>query len=333
MKKVKLLGLGVAMALTLAITSGHTVVQAATGRTIVVNEGETSLSSAVESAQSGDTIQINGTVKSGTVNVPEGVNIVGGTNAVIDFSLTKFGQKGLNVLHNGSTIQNLEICNAGDNGIFVQGSSNVFYGIYVHNNKDAGVQVSNGGANNYFGYVYSYYNSDPKGENADGFAIKLHSGEGNVLEDCVAAGNSDDGYDLYAAHGAVTFNRCKAINNGECDGIRGDGNGFKVGGIDNKTPGVAAHPDPLNHILTDCEASGNTRNGFDRNNQTGVVTMLRCTANANGGANYSFPQAGTPSALGYKVIFGRAIIQDCISENNANNNISGADLYGDCTGF
>ncbi|MCB2356137.1 right-handed parallel beta-helix repeat-containing protein [Clostridium estertheticum] len=138
----------------------------------------------------------------------------------------------------GSTITDLEIYGAADNGIYMEGSSNRLTNLKVHGNHDAGVQLSNGAASNTLTNVYSYSNADAKGENTDGFAIKLHSGAENKLIDCTAEGNSDDGYDLYAAHGAVTFTRCKAINNGNCGGIKGDGNGFKVGGVDNKTPGV-----------------------------------------------------------------------------------------------
>ena len=49
-----------------------------------------------------------------------------------------------------------------------------------------------------------------------------------------------------------------------------------MGGVDNKTPGKAAHLDPLNHKLIGCTAKGNYANGFDRNNQSGVVTMKNC---------------------------------------------------------
>ena len=120
--------------------------------------------------------------------------------------------------------------------------------------------------------------------------------------------------------------------NGYCDGIYGDGNGFKMGGVDNKTSGVAAHLDPLNHELIGCSAVGNYANGFDRNNQSGVVTMKNCIADSNKGKNYNWPLKGTPSALGYEVTFGKAIIQDCTSINGKNN-ITGATLKGTCVGF
>ena len=105
-----------------------------------------------------------------------------------------------------------------------------------------------------------------------------------------------------------------------------------MGGVDNKTPGVAAHLDPLKHELIGCTAKGNYANGFDRNNQSGVVTMKNCTADSNKGKNYNWPLNGTPSALGYKVTFGKAIIQDC-TNINGKNNLTGATLVGNCKGF
>ncbi|MCB2357822.1 right-handed parallel beta-helix repeat-containing protein [Clostridium estertheticum] len=301
--------------------------------TINVKAGGTTLSSALASAKSGDTIAISGTVTSGSVVVPAGVTISGKAGAgKINFSSTTGSSRGLTINTSGSTITDLEIYGAADNGIYMEGASNHLTNLKVHGNHDAGVQLSNGAANNTLTKVNSYSNADAKGVNADGFAIKLHSGVGNTLTDCIAEGNSDDGYDLYAAHGAVTFTRCKAINNGNCGGIKGDGNGFKVGGVDNKTTGVAAHLDPLKHILIDCTATGNTGSGFDRNNQNGVVTMTGCTGQNNGKNNFNFPLTGAPSALGGKTVtFGVAIMTKCTSINGTNN-IAGATLSG-CIGF
>ena len=292
---------------------------------IDVSANGTSLAAALKSAKAGDTINIIGTVKSDAVTVPAGVTITGKSGkGKIDFSLTSGSKRGLTINTNGSTITDLEICNAADNGIYMEGKKNKLINLKIHNNHDAGVQLSNGAADNTLNNVYSYSNADAKGENADGFAIKLHSGTGNTLTDCTAEGNSDDGYDLYAAHGVVTFTRCKAIKNGECNGIKGDGNGFKVGGIDNKTPGVKPHADALNHVLIDCTAEGNTNAGFDRNNQTGVVTMKGCIGKNNAKGNFNFPAKGKPSALGYEIKFGTAIIDGCTSIGGGKNNISGA---------
>ncbi len=303
------------------------------GSTITVKNGGTSLSDAIKKAKAGDTIVIDGTVKSGAVSLPAKVNISGKNNATIDFSQTSGSSgRGITLKGNGSTIQNITVKNASDNGIYITGSGNVFKYVTCCYNKDAGFQVSDGGANNKFYHCTSHHNADPKGENADGFAVKLHSGVGNYFENCVAEYNSDDGWDCYAAHGAVTLVNCQANYNGLCNGIRGDGNGFKMGGVDNKTSGVKAHLDPLNHTLTGCSAKGNYASGFDRNNQNGVVTMKKCTGDSNKKYNYNWPASGTPSALGYKVTFGKAIIQDCVSRNGKNN-ISGATLKGTNSGF
>jgi len=294
--------------------------------TYQVSASGTSLATAISKATSGDIINITGTVKSGTITVPAGVTITGksGTGKV-DFSSTSGSSgKGFVVNTNGATITDLELYGAADNGIYMEGTNVHLTNLKVHNNHDAGVQLSNGAANNTLTNVYSYSNADATGENADGFAIKLHSGTGNKLISCTAEGNSDDGYDLYAAHGAVTFTGCKAINNGNCGGIKGDGNGFKLGGVDNKTDGVAAHLDPLKHVLTNCTATGNTGAGFDRNNQNGVVTMTGCTAINNAKGNYKWPLKGTPSALGYEVTFGKAIINSCTSSGGGSNDLSGA---------
>ncbi|MCB2354984.1 right-handed parallel beta-helix repeat-containing protein [Clostridium estertheticum] len=317
-----------------AIVMGGCLLQstsASAASIINVKAGGNTLSSALASAKSGDTIAISGTVTSGSVVVPAGVTISGTAGkGVINFSSST--GRGLTINTKGSTIKDLELYGAADNGIYMEGSGNNLINLKVHGNHDAGVQLSNGAANNTLTKVNSYSNADAKGENADGFAIKLHSGAGNTLTDCTAEGNSDDGYDLYAAHGAVTFTRCKAINNGNCGGIKGDGNGFKVGGVDNKTPGVAAHLDPLKHVLIDCTATGNTGSGFDRNNQNGVVTMTGCIGQKNGKNNFNFPLTGAPSALGgTTVTFGVAIMTKCTSIAGTNN-ITGAKLSG-CIGF
>lgn len=303
------------------------------GKEIVVKNGGTSLADAIKKASAGTTIVIDGTVKSGAVSLPSGVNISGKNNATIDFSQTSGSSgRGLTVNGKGSTIQNITVKNASDNGIYIEGSNNTFKYVTCCYNQDAGFQISNGGANNKFYNCYSHHNADAAGENADGFAVKLHCGEGNYFESCKAEYNSDDGWDCYAAHGAVTLVNCEANYNGECNGIKGDGNGFKMGGVDNKTKGVAAHLDPLNHQLIGCTAKGNYANGFDRNNQSGVVTMKNCTADSNKGKNYNWPLKGKPSALGYEVTFGKAVIQDSTSINGKNN-ITGATLKGTCKGF
>ena len=314
-------------------SSGSSSSSSSSGNTITVKNGGTSLESAISKAKSGTTIIIDGTVKSGAVKVPSGVHIKGTNNGTIDFSKTSGSSgRGLTFNGSGSNVSYLTVTNASDNGIYIEGSNNTFKYVNATKNHDAGFQISNGGANNKFYNCNSTYNWDSKGENADGFACKLHSGTGNYFENCKAEYNSDDGWDCYAAHGAVELVNCQANYNGECNGIKGDGNGFKMGGVDNKTSGQKAHLDPLNHKLTNCTAKGNYANGFDRNNQSGVVTMKNCTGDSNKKKNYNWPAKGKPSALGYEVTFGKAIIDSCISKNGKND-ISGATLKGNCQGF
>ena len=306
----------------------------ANGTVITVTSSGTTLEKAISSAKSGDTILIKGTVKSGSVKLKgNNITIKGENGAKIDFSNTASGGRGITITGKNNTIKDLEIYKAKDNGIYVDGGSyNRFENLNIHNNEDTGLQISNGGSNNYMYNCYSHHNYDSNGENPDGFAVKLHSGEGNVFEKCKAEYNVDDGWDFYAAHGAVTLVDCESNYNGEVNGIKGDGNGFKLGGVDNKESGKAAHLDPLNHVLINCSAKGNKKNGFDRNNQSGVVTMKNCVADSNEGKNYNWPLKGKPSALGYEVTFGKAIIEDCTSKNGSNN-ITGATLKGKCTGF
>ena len=302
--------------------------------TIPVSAGG-DLAGAVAKAKSGDTIDISGTVKSKTIIVPSGVTITSTSKTgKVDFSLTGITGKGFVLNGTGSTISELEIYNAGDNGVFIGGADinstgagvkNSLTNLNIHNNNDAGVQLSNGAANNTLTNVNSHDNcdqfgkTDPKkrGENADGFAVKLGSGAGNKLIKCISKGNADDGYDLYAAHGAVYFDHCQAINNGSFntgkETIYGDGNGFKCGGIDNKTNPSKPVAVAENHQLVGCIATGNLGAGFDRNNQTGIVTMTGCTAKDNKLGNYNWPAKGTPSAIGHEIQFGTAIIDNCTS--------------------
>ena len=63
-----------------------------------------------------------------------------------------------------------------------------------------------------------------------------------------------------------------------------------------------------------------------------IETMKNCISDSNKGNNYHWPLTGKPSALGYKVTFGKAIIEDC-TNINGKVNITGATLKGNCKGF
>ena len=127
----------------------------------------------------------------------------------------------------------------------------------------------------------SYGNADQGWEDADGFAAKVCCGGGIVFEDCLAYNNSDDGWDLFAKPeygpvGPVTIRRCAAFANGYGydRSVRGNGNGFKLGGGQ-----LSGH-----HRLTDSVAFDNRALGITANTCPDVE-ILRCIALDNGGKN------------------------------------------------
>ena len=109
----------------------------------------------------------------------------------------------------------------------------------------------------------SYYNADPSNGNADGFAPKLDVGSGNYFYGCRAWQNSDDGYDGYLRgtnNVNTTLVNCWAFKNGylkDGSASSGNGNGFKMGGSDDKT---------LNHNFTieNCLSFQNRVKGLTR---------------------------------------------------------------------
>lgn len=131
----------------------------------------------------------------------------------------------------------------------------------------------------------SYSNRDASDGNADGYAIKLTSGYGNIMKGCVSCYNSDDGWDLYAKTGvigAVKIYNCVSFANGysydpvnkSITRTQGDGNGFKLGG-----QGYA-----VEHEVHNCYSFGNAANGFT-NNSDPMGNYIDCTSYNNGGAN------------------------------------------------
>ncbi len=155
-------------------------------------------------------------------------------------------------------IYGLEVANVSSgNGILVAGNHNIIEMCVVHGSTNTGLQISrSGSADNKVGIegemwpsynliknCESYDNCDSGRNDADGFAAKLTSGNGNVFYGCIAHNNIDDGWDLFAKTisgeiGSVTIENCVAYNNGwlttddtTAEGYNfGEGNGFKLGG-------------------------------------------------------------------------------------------------------
>ncbi len=175
---------------------------------------------------------------------------------------------------------------AGNNKPFhIGGDHNTVKNCTFHDNGDCGLQISRTDSSEAFEdwptdnlviNCEAYNNCDPSKNNADGFAIKLTVGNGNVFEGCVSHHNLDDGWDLYTklstgAIGVVQVENCASYRQGFQlleDGTDVDyratsgGNGFKAGG-----ESIA-----VMHYFKDCISFNNKGNGYDSNsNQNGKL--------------------------------------------------------------
>ncbi|MGD9247001.1 MAG: right-handed parallel beta-helix repeat-containing protein [Desulfobacteraceae bacterium] len=258
------------------------------GKTIYLKEGTYSYSSSIIIAEGN-----NGKSKN-----YKNIAAYGDGQPVLDFSAMSFGSSNRGVILAGNywKIKGVKIQKAGDNGMLVAGHNNIIDDCEFYANKDTGLQlsryntsyddISEWPSNNLIKDCYSHSNYDTDdGEDADGFASKLTSGEGNKFIGCVAKYNVDDGWDLYTKTstgkiGAVYFEDCEASNNGETESGEStddsDGNGFKLGGSK-----VA-----VDHQLVNCRAYDNKKHGFTANSNRGDITLSGCDASGNGGEDF-----------------------------------------------
>ena len=149
-----------------------------------------------------------------------------GGYAVLDFGKT--GQ-GLTVWGDWWEIQNLAVTRTADGykGLQLAGHHNLLDRCVFFNNGSTGCQISGSSqearetwpSHNLVRNCTSMNNADRAMEDADGFAAKLTTGEGNVFTACIAAYNADDGWDLFAkagtgSIGAVTIRDSLCYRNG-----------------------------------------------------------------------------------------------------------------------
>jgi hypothetical protein len=358
----------VAVAATVVVVLGWIVPSARAGNTYYIAPGGSDASNgqstaaafatfpkAISTASPGDTIfvlggtyNIAGTVTIGSSKVGTAANpfklfAMAGQTPVLNFAGEAAGSRGIQLDGNYWQIKGLTVANAKDNGINVTGSNNTLEQLKVHNNQDSGVQISGSSgrvpANNLVLNTDSYANYDPAGhgENADGFAAKFRAlGSGNVFRGDRAWGNSDDGWDFWAAASGVSVENCWSFKNGFNNfsdaAFAGDGNGFKLG------------HDSGPHVLKNVVAWGNRLNGIDVNGNATVdtsvatpytsiahgVTIENATAYDNGGTsgskNYNFDEfvAAYPHTLRNNVsLTGSNTIQaGNVSDHNTWNGIS-----------
>ncbi len=224
----------------------------------------------------------------------------GSEKPILDFSGQSYtsndvNPRGVRLDANYWYMKGLEITGAADNGMYVSGNYNKIELCVFHHNRDSGLQlgrysedqtaIADWPSYNTILNCDSFENDDPDNhEDADGFACKLTTGNGNTFRGCVAHHNNDDGWDLFmkpetGVIGPVTLENCIAYANGYyANGGEspGDGNGFKLGGN-----GL-----PCDHVLTRCIAFGNKVKGFWGNGNGGSMTVTNCTGFDNrAGAN------------------------------------------------
>ncbi|MCB9207073.1 MAG: right-handed parallel beta-helix repeat-containing protein [Ignavibacteriales bacterium] len=210
-----------------------------------------------------------------------------GERALLDFSSMEVNSSNRGISLSGTYwhIYGIDVKGAGDNGMHVSGSFNRIEFCTFYENNDTGLQIGNGASDNQIINCDSYFNADPGQGNADGFAPKLDVGSNNYFYGCRAWQNSDDGWDGYMRGNddvSTILENCWSFKNGYLksgNASSGNGNGFKLGGSDDKT---LMH----NFTLKNCVAFDNRIKGFDQNNNKGSMILYNCTAYRNG-TNYS----------------------------------------------
>jgi uncharacterized repeat protein (TIGR02543 family) len=259
------------------------------GGTIYMRGGTYNLTATVVIAES----------NSGTASATKKLFAYANEVPIISFAGMAIATSNRGIVLDGSYwhFKGLIIESAGDNGLLLSGDNNTIESCIFRKNADSGLQlsryntsytsISQWPSNNLILSCEAYDNKDPDSEDADGFAAKLTSGNGNVFRNCVSHHNIDDGWDLYTKTdtgpiGAVTLEGCIAHDNGILtDGStsgNGDKNGFKLGGEDIS----------VNHIVRRCVAFDNGKHGFTYNRNLGTIEMTNNTSYSNAERNFNF---------------------------------------------
>ena len=225
--------------------------------------------------------------------------------------------RGLLIKTNGNFwhVKGLEICWAGDNGMKLEGSHAIIELCVFHNNGDTGLQIGFGHADSNPGGLLaafnlitncdSYLNFDfkTKGGDADGFASKMHCGQGIVFTGCRSWHNSDDGWDLFETDYGVTITNCWQWHSG--DGVdfmtfftaktggsgsfQGNGNGLKLGGDGAGGPSLGIH------VVANCVAFNNrfksNGNGITQNSHHDGQIIYNTLSFSNAAYNFFFEDA------------------------------------------
>ena len=287
---------------------------------------------------------LNGTAaKRIVISGYEGINRSGKYAAILDFRTTSYGTRGLQVKNSCTYlhIKNLTLRYSGKNNLYNEGSYCLFENLDIYGSADTGCQMKVGG-NNIIKNVDSHDNFDYEtmsgstanfGGNADGFADKQFTGDGNHYIGCRAWNNSDDGWDFFqrVSNTRTIIENCVCFRNGpayydmssnpRATGVDQAWFNSKVGTqmIDRYgntvTITLAKYPCQGNGngfkmgggytdhkiLIHHCLAVGNFERGFDQNNNGGTMWLYNNSAYQNK-TNY-----------GFTTKYGTNTIQNCIS--------------------
>ena len=268
------------------------------------------LGKAASVAQPGQTIYMRGgtylpnatihITNSGTLGNRISLLAYPGEFPFLNFTNQPYGaaNRGILFTTNGNhwNVKGLEIAYAGDNAIKVEGSYLRFEQCVLHNNGDTGLQIgfSHAAVNNINMAAFievincdSYLNYDPdsNGGDADGFAAKLHCGQGIVFMGCRAWENSDDAWDLFETDSSVVISNCWAWKSAFTG--QGNGNGFKLGGDGSGGNSMGTH------YAYNCIAFGCKVNNFTQNSHRDGEVIVNCLAFLPGNSGYNFYMEGT----------------------------------------
>jgi len=229
--------------------------------------------------------------KAGTASAPISLVTYKDERALLNFTGIAAGKRGFSLTGSYWYIKGFDVCKATDNGIYIAGANNTVEFCSMFENGDSGMQLSGGAHDNKILNCDSYWNADPTDYgDADGFACKMDVGTNNYFYGCRSWLNVDDGWDGYlrGADNVSTFlENCWTwrngyFKNGTDAGQNANGNGFKMGGSDDK---LLKH----NFTLKNCISFDNKAKGFDQNNNKGNMVLYNCTGYRNVGNDFSVP--------------------------------------------
>lgn len=269
-----------------------------------------SLGKAISVVQAGQTIYMRGgtyfpgsTIRitnSGTAGNRINLLAYPGEQPFLNFTNQPYGaaNRGLLFTTNGNhwNVKGLEIGYAGDNAIKVEGSYLRFEQCITHHNGDTGIQIGFGHTDPNPGGLlaafievincdsYLNYDADSNGGDADGFAAKMHCGQGIQFHGCRAWENSDDGWDLFETDYSVIISNCWTWKSGVG---QGNGNGFKLGGDG------AGGNSMGTHYALNCVAFSHKVNCFTQNSHRDGLVVQHCLAFSPGNSGYNYFMEGT----------------------------------------